>query len=224
MEERVQVSIQLPVEQLGRLSLLMEQLSRLLESGSPTAAGESEASPSFDAARFRELQLTQETEREWRGLDEVAGAEAPVSSQLDVAAVRVEDAAERSGAEVAGSEVIGQEPEALSTQIPDFPEMGEIPVASAGAEGRTAEAETADFRMESEARVEAVRREVERVEIAATSAAAAVESELPVPSAGRWDGLREELVAAGPAPLTAEAVSQAFRRDDRRYDRGFPLY
>ena len=34
----------------------------------------------------------------------------------------------------------------------------------------------------------------------------------------------EELVAAGPAPLTAESVSLAFRRDGRRYDCGFPLY
>lgn len=43
-----------------------------------------------------------------------------------------------------------------------------------------------------------------------------------VPS--RWSGVSEELIAAGPAPLTAEAVSLAFRRDGRRYDNGFPLY
>lgn len=36
--------------------------------------------------------------------------------------------------------------------------------------------------------------------------------------------LQERLVTAGPAPLTAEAVSRAFCRDDRRYDNGFPLY
>ena len=41
---------------------------------------------------------------------------------------------------------------------------------------------------------------------------------------GRWTGVTEELVSAGPAPLTAEAVSQAFQRDGRRYDNGFPLY
>ena len=40
----------------------------------------------------------------------------------------------------------------------------------------------------------------------------------------RWTGVAEELVAAGPAPLTAESVSLAFRRDGRRYDCGFPLY
>ena len=36
--------------------------------------------------------------------------------------------------------------------------------------------------------------------------------------------LQERLVTQGPAPITAEAVSLAFRRDDRRYDNGFPLY
>ena len=36
--------------------------------------------------------------------------------------------------------------------------------------------------------------------------------------------MAEELVVPGAAPLTAEAVSLAFRRDGRRYDNGFPLY
>jgi len=40
----------------------------------------------------------------------------------------------------------------------------------------------------------------------------------------RWTDVTEELIAAGPAPLTAESVSLAFRRDGRRYDGGFPLY
>lgn len=40
----------------------------------------------------------------------------------------------------------------------------------------------------------------------------------------RWAGITEELVAPGPAPLTAESVSLAFQRDGRRYDNGFPLY
>lgn len=49
-------------------------------------------------------------------------------------------------------------------------------------------------------------------------------SEGPADLQSRWSGVTEELAAAGPAPLTAEAVSQAFRRDGRRYDNGFPLY
>lgn len=41
---------------------------------------------------------------------------------------------------------------------------------------------------------------------------------------GRQAVMAEELVVPGAAPLTAEAVSLAFRRDGRRYDNGFPLY
>ncbi len=40
----------------------------------------------------------------------------------------------------------------------------------------------------------------------------------------RWGGLPEEVSLPTPLPLTAEAVSQAFQRDGRRYDSGFPLY
>lgn len=50
-----------------------------------------------------------------------------------------------------------------------------------------------------------------------------VTAEPDVPQS-RWAGITEELVAPGPAPLTAEAVSLAFQRDGRRYDNGFPLY
>lgn len=46
----------------------------------------------------------------------------------------------------------------------------------------------------------------------------------PETAQNRWTSVTEELVAAASAPLTAEAVSQAFRRDGRRYDNGFPLY
>ena len=48
----------------------------------------------------------------------------------------------------------------------------------------------------------------------------------PAPGAApsRWSSAAVEFAAAGPAPLTAEAVSQAFQRDGRRYDNGFPLY
>lgn len=59
---------------------------------------------------------------------------------------------------------------------------------------------------------------------AAPQTAAVQMSEGPEAARSRWSGVTEELVSAGPAPLTAEAVSLAFRRDGRRYDNGFPLY
>lgn len=52
-------------------------------------------------------------------------------------------------------------------------------------------------------------------------AAVTVRPEIPQ---SRWTGITGELTEPGPAPLTAEAVSQAFQRDGRRYDNGFPLY
>lgn len=52
---------------------------------------------------------------------------------------------------------------------------------------------------------------------------AAVTARPEIPQS-RWTGIIGELIEPGPAPLTAEAVSQAFQRDGRRYDNGFPLY
>ena len=40
----------------------------------------------------------------------------------------------------------------------------------------------------------------------------------------RWAGGPETSAVSGGAPLTAEDVSLAFQRDERRYDNGFPLY
>ena len=47
-----------------------------------------------------------------------------------------------------------------------------------------------------------------------------------VPDSFRRTGRDEaySALAPRPAPLTAEAVNLAFRRDDRRYDNGFPFY
>lgn len=75
-------------------------------------------------------------------------------------------------------------------------------------------------------------------EITAEGLSAAAESELPSPAAAGFsvssgneilhtqhgNSSVERLITTSPAPLTAEAVSLAFRRDDRRYDNGFPLY
>lgn len=40
----------------------------------------------------------------------------------------------------------------------------------------------------------------------------------------RWTAGTETLISSSAAPLTAEDVSLAFQRDERRYDNGFPLY
>ena len=57
----------------------------------------------------------------------------------------------------------------------------------------------------------------------AVGAGFSVEREMPQPRGGRF-AMVEELTGTGSAPLTAQAVSAAFQRDERRYDNGFPLY
>ena len=57
----------------------------------------------------------------------------------------------------------------------------------------------------------------------AVEAGFSVEREMPQPRGGRF-AMVEELTDSGSAPLTAQAVSAAFQRDERRYDNGFPLY
>lgn len=76
---------------------------------------------------------------------------------------------------------------------------------------------------EPPASIASVRTEISSAVEAARSAGF-VMTEWAEPGRSRWTGVPEELAAAGPAPLTAESVSLAFRRDGRRYDNGFPLY
>ena len=80
--------------------------------------------------------------------------------------------------------------------------------------------------------------DVQWAALSAAAVTAAADGGLPAPSAAgltvseieqlpytrHGNSSVERLMTADPAPLTAEAVSLAFRRDDRRYDNGFPLY
>jgi len=109
----------------------------------------------------------------------------------------------------------GREPD---TPVPDAPAVrmepdSQIPAAEAvwaGPDGPGPE-------------VRAAQEEVRRALETPPGAVAELTAE-PEALKSRWTGVAEELVAAGPAPLTAESVSLAFRRDGRRYDCGFPLY
>ena len=71
---------------------------------------------------------------------------------------------------------------------------------------------------------ESIRLPDQEAALSAPSAGYYPQVQLPEAPGGSWEGVREELTYSGPAPLTAEAVSLAFQRDDRRYDNGFPLY
>lgn len=242
MDEPLQVSIQLPAGALGQLAQLLEQARYLLQSSSResvAASEESLASPSFNTARFQQLQQLQREvpnrepvmpakramppENAPLGEPEAVGA---VISDVTPAALPVREEV-REDLPAARADTIGnpqEQPRAEAVQAPAFAEMDEIPVASDLPADTEAEANVVQtIPTDNTPEADVVHQEVTKVE-AAASVSADAGSALPAPLSGRWDGLREELKAAGPAPLTAEAVSLAFRRDDRRYDRGFPLY
>ena len=64
MAERIQLSIQLPLEELGRFSRLVEQLRQMMDAGEVTGGGRREDSPAFDPLRFQELMARESAARE----------------------------------------------------------------------------------------------------------------------------------------------------------------
>lgn len=179
----------------------------------------------------------------------VAGEEAPPRRDPsgDLSPVR-----EAETAQAPAGEAERGVPEAQAVRAVSAEPAEEIPVVRVREDGRPPEAQAVQaasespvadapaVRMDPESRIpeaEAVWAEMGE----GTSEAPAVQAELPTgaepprragfavtagpeTAQNRWTGVTEELVAASAAPLTAEAVSQAFRRDGRRYDNGFPLY
>lgn len=155
---------------------------------------------------------------------EAAPVPAEPSGEPEVKVVSREAAAQEPEAVPLRAEVEARPPEAVSAgREPDSP----VPDARAvrmEPESQIPEAEAVWNEPggpgpEAEAAQEEVRRALETPPGAVAELTAAPEA-----LKSRWTGLAEELVAAGPAPLTAESVSLAFRRDGRRYDGGFPLY
>lgn len=198
------------------------------------------APPESAGAEISQIAEASGVRTEHSDLEGAAAVKADAQSGADEpedAGSAVEDAPERVQAE-ARPEVWEEEvsPEDASTE-----EMREVTEASAV---RTEQgddlADAPAVRMELESQIqeaEAVWSEIQERNLNAVSArmedfasleAARAAEAGPVSSLetprSRWGGVTEELAAAGSAPLTAEAVSLAFRRDGRRYDNGFPLY
>ena len=106
--------------------------------------------------------------------------------------------------------VVSDIPGAQEAETPDFPEIKD-----------TASVEIPPW---AEVAAAALSRTVDGVIPAPPSAEATVSDIGALPSSQHGNSTVERLITSAPAPLTAEAVSMAFRRDDRRYDNGFPLY
>lgn len=219
-ETLIQLSVQLPVSELGRLAELVGQLHQLMSEGraapepaSAPATGERSENGSFDPTRFMALQegnmapASPDRQSIFPGRSKAADDPAQETSTGTDAAQPLPSFPSEAGSAGANlSNIPGgvqqqDEPRPNAAVTPShFPEVDQqARDASAG------------------------REETERRIPAPSTAGFPVENAVELLSAGR-SGQEEELITASPAPLTAEAVSLAFRRDDRRYDNGFPLY
>ena len=246
MDERniVELSLRLPAGELGRLARLMEQVRGLLAlegsgaagpapAGRETNALETGVNTAFDAVRFQQMGeagsaaagenigTEEEAEKAAEGSERDAPEIPAVSAEADSAGFPVGEMSEAVPAETAVLE--GPEIPAAKAEMSPGPEA---PAGSAEA-ARQAEIETApSVRSEERAELPVPMPAVPDVQQSlreAQSAGIAVQTE-PAENRGGVFAAVEELVSAGPAPLTAEAVALAFQRDDRRYDNGFPLY
>lgn len=251
--ELIQVNLRFPAAALEGLSRLADSLRALAEAaggGAPPAAPSSEEraqSGNFDWDRFRALAEGPEPPRAAEAyLSDQAEApahRAAIRSQPDAPASAGPSPAD-AAPEAAGQE--RREPlEEAAPDTPDTPERREpqgteqadppavrteeaapledAPAVRAEAETPLPQPESAPREAETGAEAASVRAETGSAPLPPTAAGFSVGPAGGM-DPGRWTGVTEELVSAGPAPLTAEAVSQAFQRDGRRYDNGFPLY
>lgn len=270
MAERIQLNIQLPLEELGRFSQLVEQLQQMMaaaESGSGEKR-EAEDSPAFDLARFQELAARDASPREQvpamedgpqaaayepgdlppapgtaaelSPAAEAPSAQAEISSLPEAPAVRGEIVPLGEAPSAQGEVSPLTDPVAVRAETTPLPEIsaGQIETALQETNIPTAAPEESGTDPEPPVSSQETAREEGAVppppggtaeeqvlqELTIPVAGYYPEVQLPEAPGGSWNGVREELTRAGPAPLTAEAVSLAFQRDDRRYDNGFPLY
>ena len=268
MAERIQLSIQLPLEELGRFSRLVEQLRQMMDAGEPAGGGRREDSPAFDPLRFQELMaresaaweqaparesVPQPTAYRPGDLPPAPGARQEPSYTAEIPSVRAETVPLPEAPAVRGEvSPLGDAPTAggdlspLADPVSAWAETSPLPEITAGqieaALGETHIPTATPGESAALPEAPAPGREVPQREEALPSPARGPAQEqvfqeltapvagyypavqLPEAPGGSWQEVREELTYAGPAPLTAEAVSLAFQRDDRRYDNGFPLY
>ncbi|MDE7220477.1 MAG: hypothetical protein K2O45_12800 [Oscillospiraceae bacterium] len=249
-QELIQVSLRLPASALDRLSALAEQLRKLTAAVNglhtpPGALEDVSESGFFDPMRFQALRQKAE-EAGKQGVTKATDTEAVRSYASEwVRDAECADPAvfedlplpkreelfrhgERKHDAFSAQEAGKRE----NTAVDDIPavrpdtaeNVPEAPVVRIEPDCQTPEAESAQVQSgEVELPLPAAR--ADPLAGAETpQGTGMVITAHAEPPASRWSGVAEELAEAGPAPLTAEAVSLAFQRDGRRYDNGFPLY
>lgn len=208
-QERIALTIQLPVEELGRFSQLLKQVRQLMADNSAAAGGsrkETAENVSFDSAHFQALSKDPVSSEEQTGtaIEEASAVRAEFTVPEDV---------------LSPAELLPQEESPAATVQP------EETIPSDSADSQAPSENAADgFSQEADLLPISPAESQELQASAVPTAGHTPEVQLPEDPGSSWSGIREELTFPGPAPLTAEAVSQAFQRDDRRYDNGFPLY
>jgi hypothetical protein len=250
-EKVIQLSLSLPVSELGRLAALVSQVSDLLsgESGSglqssaattTTETAESR-SDSFDPARFQALwQSEAEVRRGEAALSDTSVAARGEVLSPETAAEAVQAAGEvsdvpevtRGGVElaaVAEAAVAQAAIESAEVQVRDAAEVQTE--AETYASQAQAELSASEAALERDATVWQEAAEVLHREGAVSQSVPSpvrAQAEISETSGGsaasgqsRNTAGQERGASSGPS---AEEVSLAFRRDDRRYDNGFPLY
>lgn len=219
-EKLIQLTLQLPVSELTSVTALLEQLRQLLTEERPRAstAEVSAQSDSFDEARFQAMLLTspeaapvlsaQPESAVDRGSDELPAAAGglPVSRADDAdAAAKATEAAfgelpmAASGFPTTDSPLLEEPSPAANSAL--------SPAAESGGKADSAQRESTDLQAEP---LTAGVPDFSELASPGTPGAAAPASAPQYPESQ--------------SVMTAEALSLAFRRDDRRYDSGFPLY
>lgn len=208
-EQTIQISLQLPVSELAGLTALAEHLRALLQTEkhpgiSRTAEQENS---NFDMTRFRELNNdARSSAPEVSSVPEVTAAH----SQADSFLPPPESADFH--ANHADSPSL---PDPLAQDLFDITEVfspeSAQPLSPSDSSREHEEVSTMPDLSDRNSPAVPV------------TAGFSISGDLSAPLSNRtklWEA------PAGPSPIamTAETVSQAFRRDDRRYDNGFPLY
>lgn len=245
-EKLMTVSVQLPASELGRLSALMDLVLRAMEGNSGTrqdmtalpTAVEGSGNEAFDPAQFEALrkaagpaqpeeaperpdQTRGSAEEPERGLP-VQRSSAPPQYTADAPEDRAVPALRETAARALGETASTRSPDTAEASLSDVVEADAVPV-DIGPKGWGSPETVRSEEMRQDAAPPLRQEAVWRDGVGTPSVGFPV-SDTAGPLPAKRFGGEERLVAAGPAPLTAQAVSLAFQRDDRRYDNGFPLY
>ncbi len=241
-EKLISVSVQLPASELSRLSELVNRILRVmgsggaqLDTGAPPAVEHSD-SASFDLAQFRVLRQAATPAK----TEASQGETAPIQEHAERGTAGFSSQPDGVRLPVPPADASAQGKAPVPRKAPEAEEQVSVPSPSPGAaESPAAGSPAADMAHNpgsldvpilgadkaprQEAAVPIRWEPLWSWEETAPAAGFPIAGTADAPSVKAPDSGRH-LVSAEPAPVSAQAVSLAFERDDRRYDNGFPLY